>query len=157
MKKIDIINITFALVLTITIGFTVGYAIGTYNAKVSSFPDILRIADINPGVATLQMLEVRNGEMIGKVTGRGARLAYSEDEVLELQKGAYFKIPIEKVSLASYYQAETIPDEASFIASSQGKYYYHVLDKKALSITPENRLYFRTSWEAEAAGYKNAQ
>lgn len=157
MKRIDLINSAFALVLTLSLGFTTGYTVGTYNAKTNRFPLIQSAEEINPGVATLQMLEIRDGEMIGRVTGRNARLAYSPDAILELQEGAYFKIPISEVNLASFYQAEMIPEDVNFIASSEGSYYYHLLDKKAFGITPENRLYFRTSEEAEIAGYKKAK
>lgn len=157
IKKFDFVNIAFALVLTITIGFSIGYTLGMYQARANFFPDIQSVSEINPGIATVQMLEVRSGEIIGKVTGRNARLAYSPDAILELQEGAYFRIPIDQIDLSGYYQAEAIPEDVNFIASVQGEYYYHLLDKRAFGIIPENRMYFSTDQEAETAGYKKAE
>lgn len=156
MKKIDLINTVIAALLILGIGLTVGYSLGSFEAKRNSFPTIKTVPDINPGISTIQFLEVKNGELIGRITGRKARIAYDTDEIFDLGQDSYFKVPLNAVNLANYYQAERIPEDISYIASSNGKYYYSILDKKALSITPDNRLYFSSSKEAQEEGYLEA-
>ena len=154
MKKIDLINIAISFCLTVTIGFTAGFTIGAYQTKAASFPEIKTLADINPGKPTIELLEVKNNELIGRVNGSDARLAYSPEDILELSSGSTFHIPVAEIRLADFYQAERIPEDVSFIASSQGKYYYSLLDKRALGITPANRLYFNSAREAENEGFE---
>jgi hypothetical protein len=153
MNKKDLINIIISISLILSIGLTTGYTIGYFFATIKKFPEIRTIGEINPGVATIKLLEVKNGQLIGKVSGRNARLAYSPDDILELGVDSDFEIPLYKINLKDYYVADTIPDNAQFIASSQGKYYYSILDKRAFNIKESNRLYFSNSKDAEQKGY----
>jgi len=47
-----------------------------------------------------------------------------------------------------------IPTDVEYMASRKGKVYYSVLDQKAWSISEKNRIFFKTSTEAEKAGYR---
>jgi hypothetical protein len=153
MNKSTLINLIISIALILSVGLTTGYTIGYFFAAARSFPEIKTVGEINPGVATIKLLEVKNGQLIGKISGRNARLAYSADDILELDTEDEFSIPLNKINLKDYYAAETIPENARFIASSQGKYYYSILDKRAFNIAPGNRLYFSNTGEAEKKGY----
>ena len=153
MKKSELINLIISIVLILSIGLATGYAIGYFSATIKSFPEIKTIGEINPGVTTIKLLEVKNGQLIGKISGRNARLAYSADDILELDIEDEFQIPLYKINLKDYYVENTIPENTQFIASSKGKYYYSILDKRAFNISKSNRLYFANSEEAEQKGY----
>lgn len=47
-----------------------------------------------------------------------------------------------------------LPTGAQFFASRKGKVYYDVRGKGGSSIKPENRVYFTSAAQAEAAGYR---
>ena len=46
-----------------------------------------------------------------------------------------------------------IPEDAMYIASVKGKYYYSVLDSRAFRISDKNRLFFASAEEAREKGY----
>ncbi len=98
-------------------------------------------------------MEVKNGKLYGEVTGQTARIAYSTDGITDVRPEEKFEIPINQISLKNYYQARDIPENAQFVASKSGKYYYSVFDKKAFNLKPSNRLYFSSTSEAEKMGY----
>ncbi|MBU0578137.1 hypothetical protein KJ742_02640 [Patescibacteria group bacterium] len=154
MKKSDIINITISITLILSIGLTAGYAAGYFQAMRNSFPEIEFVDEINQGVTTIKLLDVENGNLIGKISGRNARLAYSADNILELDAESEFEIPLNQIDLEDFYVAETIPEDTLYIASSKGKYYYSIFDKRAFNITPDNRLYFTSTEDAEQKGYQ---
>ena len=153
MNKSNIINITISIGLIITIGLLAGYALGYYRAKRSHFPEIRFTEEINEGVATIKLMEVRNGKLYGEIDGRNARIAYNPNDIIELKAGEKFEIPLANINLKTYYQANSIPQDTQFIASKNGKYYYSVFDKRALNIITANRIYFSSSADAEKTGY----
>lgn len=157
MNKSQLINIIISIILILSVGLATGYTIGCYNAAANSFPDIKTTDEINPGISTIKLLEVKNGYLIGKISGTGARVAYSADNILELGEDDSFKIPIGQINLKDFYFTEDIPDGAQFLASSRGKYYYSVLDSRAYAVTPKNRIFFPTQKEAENSGYLPAK
>ena len=152
-NKSTAINIIISITLILFIGLTTGYTIGYFHAISKSFPKIKTIAEINPGITTIKLLEVKNGQLIGKISGQKARIAYSSDSFLELEAEDDFAIPLSKINLKDFYASNAIPDGTKFIASKQGKYYYSILDKKAFNISTKNRLYFKNIDEAEKNGY----
>jgi hypothetical protein len=149
----ETINITFSITLILTIGLLTGYTLGYYRANHNHFPEIQWMNDINPGIATIQLLEVKNGKLIGQISGRDGRIAYSSKDILTIKQGEKFEIPLHAIRLQDYYQASNIPTDAQFVASKQGKYYYSVLEKRAFSITEKNRIYFSNEKEAKNQGY----
>jgi len=157
MQKSQFINIIISITLILSVGLATGYTIGYYNAATNSFPDIKTTDEINPGISTVKLLEVKNGYLIGKISGQNARIAYSADDILELGEDDSFKIPIGQIDLKDFYFTEDIPDNALFLASSRGKYYYSVLDSRAYAVTPKNRIFFQTQKEAENKGYLPAK
>lgn len=153
MNKTQLINIAISITLILSIGLLIGYTAGYFYATSKSFPEIKFVDEINPGITTIKLLEIRNGQLIGKISGKEARLAYSSDNIMEIGIEEEFSIPISKINLKDFYVSATIPNNAQFTASSQGKYYYSILDKKAFNILSKNRLYFKNSQEAENKGY----
>ena len=109
--------------------------------------------DINQGTATVKLMEMKNGKLLGEIVGQNTRIAYSSNNIINLNVGDEFEIPINQINLQSYYRAQDIPDDAQFISSSKGKYYYSIFDKRALNISQKNRIYFSNSDEAEKMGY----
>jgi hypothetical protein len=153
MNKPHIVNFIIIMSLILTIGLITGYSIGYFRAAAGRFPDIKFTNDINHGAATLKLLEVKNGKLTGEVVGRDARIAYAPDKIIEIDEGDTFEIPLDEIDLKSYYQASDLPEDALFVASRSGKYYYSVLDKRAFNLSVGNRIFFSSSSEAEKMGY----
>lgn len=153
MGKKQLIGIISSSVLILAIGISIGYSLGYYRAVRASFPQIKEVTDQNPQIATLKLLEVKNGLLTGEIAGQKARLAYNTKNIEDIEPDKKFSIPLSSITLGQYYSAESLPKGTQFIASSQGKYYYSVLDPKSFSITPKNRVYFTDSTQAERKGY----
>ena len=153
MKKAVHINLAVSVSLILSIGLLTGYSLGYFQAKRASFPVIKEVRDINPGIATIKFLKTSGGIISGEVDGSPARIAYSPEDIFDLQPGQAFEIPIYQVSLGSFYAARNLPEDVVYIASSQGKYFYHVLDPRAFRITPKNRVYFAEASQALDKGY----
>ena len=150
------IHIILSIILILNIGFFGGYLFGYKNAQKKYFPDIQKVEDVNPGITTVHLIKVQNGILEGKIMGRKGRIVYRPEDILELDKGDDFSIPLNDIQMIdNFYVSENLPDNTLFIASKNGKYYYSILDKQAFSITPKNRLYFNSSQEAEKAGYQS--
>jgi len=153
MNKIQHINITISIIIILIIGLTSGYSIGYFRATKNNFPEIKFTDEVNQGIPTIKLMEVVGGKVKGEITGGNVRIAYSPNNIIDLNNSGQFEIPLNSIDLKDFYQAETIPANAQFIASKQGKYYYSVLDKRALNISLKNRIYFSDSKEAEKMGY----
>lgn len=147
------LNLTLSITLILTIGLITGYTMGYFRATRNHFPEIKIVEEINPKITTIKLMEVRNGRLYGEVAGQTARIAYNTDGIIDVRPEEKFEIPINQISLKNYYQARDIPENAQFVASKNGKYYYSVFDKRTFSLKPENRLYFSGSSEAEEMGY----
>lgn len=153
MTKPQIINITITLTLILTIGLLTGYSIGYFRATTNNFPEIKFIEEINTGIPTIKLMEVKNGKLLGEVVGQKTRIAYSPDKIIDMDTGKEFTIPINEINLKTYYKSNAIPENAQFIASKNGKYYYSVFDKRAHNLSEKNRIYFSSASEAEKIGY----
>lgn len=153
MKKAKHINLAVSISLILSIGLLSGYSLGYFQAKRASFPNIKQVQDTNPGITTIKFLKTSGGILSGVVDGNPARIAYSPEDIFDLEPGQEFEIPIYQVTLGSFYAASNLPENVQYIASSQGKYFYHVLDPRAFKITPKNRLYFAEASEALGKGY----
>jgi len=157
MNQFKNLKLIVAIFLILSIGFFSGYSIAYFHAVVSSFPEIKEVAELNPGITTIKFLELSGSKIKGKIEGQKARIAYSPDHIYDLEAGESFELPIYQINLASYYAAADLPVGMQYIASSKGKYFYHVLDPRAFKITPKNRLYFALATEAEIQGFLPAK
>jgi len=153
MIKKELINTISAASLILAIGLTAGFSLGYFRSAQASFPEMKEVPDLNPGIATVQFLKLENGLLKGEIAGANARLAYDTKNILTLEPGETFEIPIYQVSLYQYYSARDLPEGTQYISSKSGKYYYSVLSPKAFGITPKNRLHFKTAEEAEKMGF----
>lgn len=153
MNKFNYLNIVISAVLILLIGLGVGYTLGYYHSARNRFPEINFVTDVNQGVATIKLMEIKNGRLAGQVSGREARIVFSPNDILELKKESKFEIPLSRIQLKSYYQAGNIPENAQFTASKDGKYYYSIFNKQAFNIAAKNRIYFSGAKEAEKMGY----
>lgn len=156
MKRVQIAQFAGIMLLVLLIGLSSGYSLGYFQAKRTSMPEIRIIDDINPRISTIKFLKVSANTLSGQIDGNPVRIAHSPDGIIDLEPGESFSIPLSQVSLASYYTAMELPEGALYIASSQGKYFYHIFDPRALKITPKNRLYFKEESQAKGAGYLSA-
>lgn len=153
MKKSEIFHLAVSGALMLSIGGLTGYSLGYFQAKTASFPAIKTVDDINEGITTIQFLESQGGKITARVDGNPARIAYSPENIFDIEPGQEFTIPLYQVNLGSFYTVQNLPEDAIFVASSQGKYFYHVFDPQAFKITPKNRLYFTKESQALASGY----
>jgi len=153
MNKIQHINITISIIIILIIGLTSGYSIGYFRATKNNFPEIKFTDEVNQGIPTIKLMEIKNGKLLGEISGLNVRIAYSPNNIIDLDDGQKFEIALNSIDLKNFYQANDIPANAQFMASKQGKYYYSVLDKRALNISLKNRIYFSDSKEAEKMGY----
>ena len=152
-RRIQQINLITSITLILTIGLVTGYTVGYFRATRNHFPEIKIVDEVNPGIATVKLMQMKNGKLYGEVVGRKARLVYSADGILELDEEEKFEIPLNDIHLKYYYQTQDIPENAQFVASQKGKYYYSLFDKRALNISQKNRIYFSNTTEAEKMGY----
>jgi len=150
----NIIHFILAITLLLIIGTASGYSVGYWKARHSSFPEIQWVRDVNPGISTIKMLKIEGGRLKGEIAGQKTRIAYHPDKILTLQPGEAFDIPLNQVLLSQYYSGRQIPENALFVASKKGKYYYSVFDSQAYHIKEENRLYFSEENEAQKAGFQ---
>lgn len=147
------LNLITSATLILFIGLTAGYSMGYFRRTRNNFPQTQFINEINEGVVTIKLMEVKNGKIYGEIEGKKGRIAYNSNNIITIQEGESFEIPINEINLKNYYQAKNLPEKAQFIASKQGKYYYSIFDKSALNIIEKNRIYFSSESEAEKMGY----
>ena len=151
----NLLNSLLAGLLALAIGILSGYSLGFYRGAQSRFPDIQMVADINPGVATLKLNGIKEGKLTGEIAGREIRMVIAPQDIRTFAVGTTFEVPI-KSGISSPTATPSIPTDAQFVASKRGKLYYSVFDSRALELSPENRVYFRTAEEAEKSGYRKA-
>ena len=135
----------FLLLPTLTFSLSFGYLHGRFlsipSARMSLRPET------RPPVCTVVLEGIYNGNVEGKVIGAG-RLILGKTPVIG---SGSFSIPAG--TLLSNIITIDIPDGAVFVASKRGKKYYTVDSASATSLSPQNRVYFRSAADAEAAGY----
>lgn len=154
MNQFQVIHLIISALLILLLGILSGYSLGFYRGIQGNFEALAVSGELNPKVSTLKLLEVSNGKLRGLIEGRKTRIAYRSDQILSLKPQEYFEIPLESVDLKSYYLTQNTPEEAQFLASASGKYYYSIFDKQAYRISPANRIYFKSETEAQKQGYQ---
>jgi hypothetical protein len=151
----ELLNSILAGLIVLAIGILSGYSLGYYRGAQSRFPEIRTVADINPGVATLKLDGMKDGKLKGSVAGREIRMVVAPQDIRNFAVGTAFEVPISSAA-SSPTTTLPIPADAQFVASHRGKLYYSVFDPRALELSPENRVYFRSAEEAEKGGYRKA-
>ncbi len=151
----NLLNSILAGLLILAIGLLSGYSLGYYRGAQSRFPEILPVADINPGVATVKLDGAQGGKLKGSVAGREVRIVVAPEDIRTFEAGTSFEVPVGS-TVSAPTATSPIPPEAQFVASRRGKLYYSVFDARALGLAPENRIYFDSAEEAEKQGYQKA-
>ncbi len=138
--------------LSLSLALTAGTLIGiilSVTINVSAHPPTLHHQS-GSSVSTIVLEGFRDGALRGSVAG-DMRL-YVQDTAVPIDGSGAFAIDhpgfrIETVSVQ-------VPAGMHFVASKRGKKYYGVTSAAGSNLAPENRVYFPTAEEAEAAGYK---
>lgn len=105
--------------------------------------------DTRSAAATVRLDRIEAGELVGTAVG-DARLVLGGRPV-QVQSGA-FRVPA-GVLLTEVIPV-VIPPGMRFVASKKGSRYYPIDAAGGQNIVPQNRIYFPSAMEAEAAGYR---
>jgi hypothetical protein len=136
------------LLVTFLLGYVSG-RIATQRA-LERATQVRLVPDERVGTAVVEIDGVRDGLLQGRIQG-DVRVFLGEEQILQRSDGLFAIDPgpllLEEVTVP-------VPLGAVFVASRRGQKYYALEDPAAASIVPENRIYFQTAAEAEAAGYR---
>ncbi len=109
------------------------------------------------GVASFELGRLSKTNSGGLEIEYGANLSGLQNEttsasaILSLEKG---EIPVNKTTVVPKPQSKPKPQISGFMASSRGSKYYPLDCDAGKNLKPENRIYFDTREQAEAAGYE---
>lgn len=135
----------FILLPAFSFALSCGYLHGRLMA---SQPAPMRLEpDVRPHVSTIVLTGIQNGRLTGTMEGE-TRLIVGNVPVVG--SGAF---SIAAGPLLVHRIEIEIPKGARFVASKRGKKYYPVDAASARGLSPENRLYFETALQAQAAGF----
>ncbi len=136
--------------LTLSLGYLLGTFVLQMEEAVSPAPIISLHRDIHRRAPIVHIEEIRNGKIVGSV-GTGARLVFGE---LVVTPALDRRFSIEAAPFLINIIDVPVPAGMLFVASSRGKNYYPVESSAGQNLSPANRLYFKSTIEAERAGYK---
>ncbi len=105
--------------------------------------------DTRPKVCTVTVDGILDGNVTGTLTGSG-RVFIGDTQALPTTDGS-FAVPAG--SFLTRRISITIPAGAQFVASKKGSKAYPLRSSQAQKIAPQNRVYFPSREQAEAAGY----
>lgn len=129
----------------------VGYLGGRLLTEVSVPPStIVDVPDTRPSVSIIRLEGVRDGVLRGTMSGE-VRFFLGDQLVLPTASGALHTV------VGSFFDDRiviAVPNGMRFVASRRGSKYYSVTSQAGADLVPENRMYFRTAADAEAAGYR---
>ncbi len=139
----------FLFALSLFLASGIGYVAGALVTARSIPSTPLTVTDdTRPLVPTLQIDGVENGAIVGQAKGELRVLVGGEAYVVTEGE---FAIP---GSVFREVLTVRVPEGMRFVASKNGTKYYDVTSAAGNRIDPDNRVYFRTAADAEAAGYK---
>ena len=115
----------------------------------------LSIGETNPKIPLVTITDIRDAKVMGTVNRPEIRIV-SGSSVAVADPEQHFELNIEHLGYIGEKRPIIqlkIPAWAQFVASKNGKYVYELDDNSAKSLSPQNRVYFRTEEEAVKAGY----
>lgn len=123
---------------------------GYYIGRLLAIPltPILLSVDDRATQSTVQISGIYNGQLVGNIIG-DVRVVIGNTVVTNTGSFSIAAGP-----LLQNRVLVVVPEGMRFVASTRGTRYYAVDSAGGNRITPENRIYFATEVEAEAAGYK---
>lgn len=138
-----------AFLLSVMVGIFVG---STGTAWVMHRPEPMVIIDdpVISDVPVVRIEGIRDSALIGTIQGE-VRLVAGDQIVLPNGSGGF---AITDRDLLTNIIMIKSPEGMNFVASKRGTKYYPLDSAGAGSISPANRIFFRTAKEAEGAGFK---
>lgn len=118
-------------------------------------PPIQSIEEINPKIPMVEIIDIRDAQVLGSVNTPEMRIK-SGEQVAVPDKDLLFSLNIEHLGYIGPKRPivkVTIPEWANFVASKSGKYFYEIDEQAAKQLSPENYVFFKNEEEAIAAGY----
>ncbi len=135
-----------AIVLALALGILLGCI---FSITWRTIPPTILREDTRPIIPVIMITGVQNGSLTGIMRG-DVRFFVRDTQVLPSASGS-FKAPAG--SLLKNLTTVKVPAGMKFAASKRGTKYYPVASRSAQNLSPENRIYFRSAADAEAAGY----
>lgn len=140
----DVFLLTSSCLCSLGIGVLLGGI-----AMKQSGPTVFTVEpDTRKQATTVHVEAIRNGMLVGKVAGDIRIFAGAKSAVVS---SGSFKVPAGP--LLQHEITVQVPDGALYMASRRGRKYYSVTAASGQRIAPQNRVYFGSRSEAEAAGY----
>lgn len=129
----------------------IGFVSGVIYEKIQKIPDtpLVLIQDVRPKIPVVMIDAVHDGNIEG--TSSGSVRIFGEGNMIVPSANGSFRIPLSDLRRTVQI---SVPPDAKFAASKNGKKYYDITSAAAARLKPETRLYFRTAEEAEQAGYQ---
>lgn len=147
LQKLNLIIASlFILILGIIIGkYQERILINNENSQIIELTE-----DINEGIPFIQILGLKDGNLVGTVNDSQIRIT-TESEVALYNSELNFTLPFNDILRKNLLF--NVPKEMNYIASKKGKKFYNIYDSAASKLSSENQIFFQTKQEALAAGY----
>jgi hypothetical protein len=149
-KTFEKLNICIASLCILIVGILVG----KYQERIflnQKEEQIFQLEkDINTGIPSITILGLKDGDLVGTMSGKNIRLS-TEKEVALVDKEFNFTLKINNELRKDL--VFNVPKNMNYIASSKGKNFYNIYESYALKISPKNRIFFQTKSAAIEAGY----
>lgn len=136
-----------SIVLALFAGGVIGMIVER-SRETASIPVTITQEDITD-VPVVTLEGIRDNKVVGEMSG-DVRLIIGDRVVVPNGSGSF---AVEEDDFLVNRITVDIPEGMRFAASKRGKKYYPIDSASAQSLAPQNRVYFRTAEEAEAAGY----
>ncbi|MFH0770586.1 MAG: hypothetical protein V1926_04370 [Candidatus Peregrinibacteria bacterium] len=147
-------DISLTLLVLVSMFLTVGM-VAYVAGRMVTFVQVRRhtvtsiVRNTDSVIPVIAIEGVRNGTLTGTMSG-AVRFFLGDQFIIPSPDGTFAVAPdvlfLNRVDVF-------IPDGMRFVASRRGKKYYSVESAEGSAILPENRVYFRTTGEAEEAGF----
>lgn len=135
--------------LAVLFGFIIG-RIGGVQAQSTATSMRLEEVPATSLQPTVHITGIRNGRVEGIIMA-DARLFIGQKQIINTEDKGF---SADAGALLSNIITIEVPPGMNFVASGRGTKYYPVNSAAGGRLSPRNRVYFKTSAEAEAAGFK---
>lgn len=138
--------------------FAIFFLAGRISVQIALYPEdepIAVIEDINRSVPVVEILELKDGILRGKVNEKSIRIKAGKQLVVASPDQS-FELSLSDIGLKVLSEGPILgaPDHAQFVASKRGKYFYALDSASAKKLSPKNLVFFQSEDDALKAGYK---
>lgn len=137
------------------VSFTLGRLSWQYQEHLST-PPVQQINEINHRLPVLEIIDIKEAQVIGTSSTQDVRIVSGERVVLPDEEGN-FTLDITHLGYIGPKRPvieHKVPEWAQYVASKSGKYFYTLDEKQAKRLSVPNRIYFKSVEEALEAGYR---